>query len=382
MLVLNQKKSIIRVFFQELNQKLYILCKSDSHSSKIVLYIHVIGYGGGKIKHRFIVPVLVLFTLALFFSVSDVAAAAENQSTVLNQQNSSSSQDVVINESKATPVNPKITFTTSQITSASSRVKTFVDTNDRLPNFVTISNTKVTMPQFLMLLVDDLAAVNVKSTTPVVLKNVDNASDPTEDIEAGSLSKIEYLELAEEIADSIDSTGAAPDYIETSLGKISYGNLIYNYSKIMNYYNTNKKLPNTVSVAASTQTLTLDLTNSNVSEILDAIGKAEAKYGDVQGISDLATFIKKGYGDCWADSLWLYTQLTAAGIQARIMGYVGGGYGIGYRHAWVQINVGNGWQNWNYAKYDSNHCGDCKCGTPYVLIGPGKTNPSIVSTGY
>lgn len=325
---------------------------------------------------------LVLFTLALFFSASDVSAAADNQSTVLDQQNTSNSQDVVVNESKATPVSPHVTFTTSQITSASSRVKSFVDTNDRLPNFVTISNTKVTMPQFLLLLADDLSQINAKSTDPVVLKNVYYPSNSIEDVDAGTLSKSEYLDIADEIATSINSTGAVPDYIETSLGKMSYDNLIYTYSKIMNYYNTNKRLPNTVSVAGSTQTLTLDLTNSNVSEILDAIGKAEAKYGDVQGISDLATFIKKGYGDCWADSLWLYTQLTSAGIQARIMGYVGGGYGIGYRHAWVQINVGNGWQSWNYAKYDSNHCGDCNCGTPYVLIGPGKSNPSIVSTGY
>jgi hypothetical protein len=62
-----------------------------------------------------------------------------------------------------------------------------------------------------------------------------------------------------------------------------------------------------------------------------------------------------GYGDCWADSSWLYNQLTAAGIQARIMGTSSGG--ILYLHRWAAVNIGNGWQTWGYQKYNSQHYG-------------------------
>jgi hypothetical protein len=121
---------------------------------------------------------------------------------------------------------------------------------------------------------------------------------------------------------------------------------------------------------------------TNTSTVLDTIGQEESQFGDVQGISDVASLEQLGYGDCWADSTWLYNKLTAAGVQARIMGYEDRGNGDGYRHAWVEINTGNGWQTWNYSGYHSQHNGDNGYGTPYVLIGPGNPNPDIGSTGY
>ena len=38
----------------------------------------------------------------------------------------------------------------------------------------------------------------------------------------------------------------------------------------------------------------------------------------------------------------LYTRLTTAGIQTRIMGYLKGISNNAYKHAWVQINLGDG----------------------------------------
>jgi len=213
--------------------------------------------------------VLVIFTAALFLNVGDVSAASGLQtvsSTQSSQQittntsvSNSNSQVTTITESKATPVSPKVTFTTSQINAASVNVKSFVDTNDRLPNYVTVSKTKVTMPQFLQLLVEDLYQVSEGTSTSIVLKNVKTASNPIEDVKSGTLPKSEYLDLALQIDASIDATGNAPDYVNSTLGKISYETLIYTYSKIMSYYNTNQKLPDTVSVNSqvySTQSTT------------------------------------------------------------------------------------------------------------------------------
>lgn len=322
-----------------------------------------------NIKFKLVLPVLILFSLALFFNVSDVSAATDNQSTVLDQssqQNTSNSQDVANNESKATPVSPKVTFTTSQISSASVKVKTFVDTNNRLPNYVTISNTKVTMPQFLMLLTDDLKEVNDKSTNPVVLKNVNKPSDPTEDVEAGSLPKSEYLELTEEIAASIDSKGAAPDYIETSLGKISYEKLIYTYSKIMNYYNTNKKLPATVSVkAGSTQTTTNSLTTTQAEGTVDQILKKAAKYGYSSVAHDAAGLIKYGTGDCWAMSDYLFKQFSAAGIKSRVVQYA---TEYASNHRSVQLYQNGAWVDVPYREYGFNMMFNNTSGSKYGSV--------------
>jgi len=138
----------------------------------------------------------------------------------------------------------------------------------------------------------------------------------------------------------------------------------------------------TVFATTNTNSTHTKTNNSNTTAKLDVIGQQEAQYKDVQGVSDVNSFTQLGYGDCWADSTWLYDKLTAAGIQARIVGYEDGGYGEGYRHAWVEINTGNGWIMWNYTGYNSQHYGDVGDGTPYVLIGPGNSTANIDSTGY
>lgn len=121
--------------------------------------------------------------------------------------------------------------------------------------------------------------------------------------------------------------------------------------------------------------------------IVDAIGHEEAKFEDVQkitinGISDATVIEEYGYGDCWADSCWLYNKLSAAGIQVRIMGYEDGGRDDGYRHTWIEINLGKGWETWNYTKYESKHAGDNGYGKPFVLIEPGNAPADIMKTGY
>jgi hypothetical protein len=138
----------------------------------------------------------------------------------------------------------------------------------------------------------------------------------------------------------------------------------------------------TVFATTNTNSTHIKTNTTNTTAKLNAIGQQEAQYKDVQGVSDVNSFNQLGYGDCWADSMWLYDKLTAAGIQVRIMGYVNRGTGVGYRHAWVEINTGNGWTMWNYTGYNSQHYGDVGCGTPYVLIGPGNSTADIESTGY
>jgi hypothetical protein len=304
--------------------------------------------------------VLLLLTLALQINVSAVSAADS-------------------------------TFNTTNVVNSADTVKNNVENNNyTLPNTVTVQNQNISSAQYLYLLTSTVGNINKGNTTPVTLKNVTAPTNPSETMTSGSLTKTEYLSIASKIVTFINTNGRLPNYVSTSLGTMRYENLVYYYSKILSFYKTNNRLPTSVAVtpwlskstAASGSTNTNITVPTNVTDIVNSIGYAEAKYGSVQGISDVATFIKVGYGDCWASSQYLYQKLTAAGIQARIMGYVNGGYGIGYRHAWVQINIGNGWVQWNYAKYSSKHCGDCGTGTPCVLIGPGNPNASLFTIGY
>jgi transglutaminase-like putative cysteine protease len=279
------------------------------------------------------------------------------------------------------------TFTNAQITDAAALVQTFVQTNNRLPSYVTIVNTQVTMPEFLQLLVNDLLNYNSKINTPVTLKTVQNTTNPAETLKTGDILKSEYLSLAKSIETTVSSTGKAPSYITTSLGKISYENLVYTFSKILNFEGTNNRLPNYVSVepwstvtqnsassegsssttipasllpylqpttnAQSNNPTIIALANKITAGLTTPYSKAVAifdwvrdnitysfyyntKYGAVGTLS-------AGTGNCCDHSNLVVALARAAGIPARYQqGYCDFSDGW-YGHVWAQLYVNGQW---------------------------------------
>jgi glutamine amidotransferase-like uncharacterized protein len=140
------------------------------------------------------------------------------------------------------------TVSVSQVASAASSVKSFIESNQRLPNYVTISGEQVTMSEFLYLLTTGTIQVNSGSTTAITVKDVDSATNSTENVESGNILKSEYLKIAESIQNFINTNGRAPNYASSSLGKVSYESLISVLSRIVAFYDDNNRLPNYVSV--------------------------------------------------------------------------------------------------------------------------------------
>ncbi|MGP8024151.1 MAG: pseudomurein-binding repeat-containing protein [Methanobacterium sp.] len=229
--------------------------------------LEFIGFGGGKINSRLLYTLLILFSLSLalplFINTVSATTTTGNQtlhtnSTIINNTNTNSNtpNKNLASGSPNTTSTSKTTFTLNQINNASASINSFVNTNHRLPNYVTISNVDVTMPQFLQLVTQDLINTNSGSKASLTLKSVNIATNPSDNFKSGNILKSEYLSIANKILSFINSNGRAPNYATTSLGSISYESLIYDYSKIMNFYLTNKKLPNYVSVTPGAVQLT------------------------------------------------------------------------------------------------------------------------------
>jgi uncharacterized protein YpmS len=144
-----------------------------------------------------------------------------------------------------------ISFTNAQINTASSTVKSYIDTNHELPEYVTINSNQVTMPQFLDLMVNNLKNINSGTKPSVNLETVNEPISTTDNFKAGSLTKSEYVTLSQSIGSTIDSTGKAPGSITCTLGTMGFDNLVYNFSKILAFYSANNRLPNYVSVSTS-----------------------------------------------------------------------------------------------------------------------------------
>jgi hypothetical protein len=148
-----------------------------------------------------------------------------------------------------TPVkNTTTSYTVTDIKIAASKVKAYIETNKCLPKYVVIGTKQVTMPQFLQLLTAGLIKVSSGSTGSIVIKNTLAPSNPTSDIKNGNLYKSEYVVLAGKLISFINSNAKVPNYSTSTLGKIQYESLVYMYSRIMNYYNTNKILPSYVAI--------------------------------------------------------------------------------------------------------------------------------------
>lgn len=178
--------------------------------------------------------VLLLFSLALSISMSTAFATDNTTKTT---------KTLAAGSPAAT------SFTSAQINTAAKNVKTFVEKNKRLPNYVTVNKKQVTTPQFLKLMTTNTVNLNSKKTKSVTLTTVKNpSSSATDNVKTGTLGKSEYVTLANKILQHNAKYGNVPSSVTSSKGKLNFQNLVYTYSKILNFQVTQKRLPNTVSV--------------------------------------------------------------------------------------------------------------------------------------
>ncbi|MGF7117969.1 pseudomurein-binding repeat-containing protein [Methanobacterium oryzae] len=183
---------------------------------------------------------LLILLSALVISANGVFAA---ESSVTNNTN-------VVQAAQLTSTGHS--YTLYQVQDAAKRVKVYIETNKKLPAYVTISTQQVKMPDFLYLLVSATVNINSGNTGSISQYSFQNPSSSVESLKSGYIYKSEYINLANQIKSSMATNGNAPSYISTSLGNARYESLIYMYSRIINYYGQNKVLPNYASLNAWT----------------------------------------------------------------------------------------------------------------------------------
>lgn len=147
---------------------------------------------------------------------------------------------------QSTPTN---TVTLSQINKAAKDVKAYVETNHKMPLYISVGGKLFNQAQFLHLLTSDLIRVNSGSTAGVIIKSVAVPGTATDTVKTGNILKTEYLTIAKRVLTYINTNSKAPSYAASSRGNIRFGSLVYLYSKIMAYYYSNGRLPSYVSVA-------------------------------------------------------------------------------------------------------------------------------------
>lgn len=290
------------------------------------------------------------------------------------------------NAKSAVGTSATVKYTVNDIKSAASRVKAYIESNKRLPNYVNMGARQVTMPQFLRLLTAGLLQVNRGSNGSIILKSVSAPSKPTSDQKSGNISKSEYIAMAGRIISFMDTNGKAPNYASSSLGKIQYETLVYMYSRIMNFYGTNNVLPNYATTkpwqSADNPDVPAELkkylqptrncqsNDSRIKSLASSItqgattkyDKAVRLFNWVRDNIGYTFYYDTRYGalgtlnsktaNCVDTSHLLAALSRAAGIPAKyVHGVCKFSSGTWYGHVWTQIYVNGKWYNADAISY-------------------------------
>ncbi|MBC7101332.1 MAG: hypothetical protein H5T40_06875 [Methanobacteriales archaeon] len=154
----------------------------------------------------------------------------------------------------------------SEISVASKVIEKYGSSNGKIPNGIVIDNKSISMDDYLYAAATTTINLNTNQKKTITTNNYKPPTNPPTITATGTLTKTAYLQTAKNIKKYMETNKRSPNYATTSIGKINYQSLIYAYSRIINFYNNNGRLPNSIKVIGITKNLvnTTNATNSVV----------------------------------------------------------------------------------------------------------------------
>jgi len=163
---------------------------------------------------------------------------------------------------------PKNVFTIAEILAATNVVEDYLETYKHLPSNAEVAGVPVNMAQYLHLLT--IATVQIKNNinSPIALQKDTFPSYSEEQLSAGNIGILEYVDFAQRITNHMNENHQAPPYGLIGLGKISYQSQIYLFNQILNSYSANNALPATAYVKSLAKQVWL--TSDRISTTIEA----------------------------------------------------------------------------------------------------------------
>ena len=139
------------------------------------------------------------------------------------------------------------------IISSASSLKSYYESNKKLPNTVKCGGITFTLPEFLYMMSKAIYQLGNSNTKDVdVILGVAAPKSPSgDDIISRDLSKSNFITVAKNVANHISTNKQAPNYASSSLGKIIYSEVVDSFARILAFYGSNDRLPNYVTISYS-----------------------------------------------------------------------------------------------------------------------------------
>ncbi|MGC9516804.1 MAG: transglutaminase domain-containing protein [Methanomicrobiales archaeon] len=196
--------------------------------------------------------------------------------------------------------------TINDVKDAASRVKSFIESYNRLPSYVTVSGKQISMSDFLYLLVSSVLQVDQGTSVPMKFASLGEAPNPSGDIVSANIDKSEYLDVAGRLKTFMESYNRSPNYAIYSAGKVKFDYVVYSFSKIMDFYKSNGRLPNYAILDTKTMGSS-DVISSDLQEYLVPTNNCQS---DDPEIRSLALSIIEGASSSYekADRLFKWVR--------------------------------------------------------------------------
>ncbi|WP_405293989.1 transglutaminase domain-containing protein [Methanobrevibacter sp.] len=303
-----------------------------------------------------------------------------------NNLNAPSSGSASLNVLKVTAIPLKDVIT------ASNNLKNYIANNNQIPTTVTAGGITFTTQEFLYVMGSAISQLGSSKTTDVpYLTGIKAAESPSGDtINSKELYKADYLTVARNLVNFINTNKKAPNYGSSAVGKIAYPELVDAFSRILAFYGNNKNTlpnycvitynsgggssssetgsglnePNTVSDLSQYLKATTNCqvgnaqikskVNSIISGLSSTSAKAKAIYNFVRDQISYSFYyntnhgavgtLNAGSGNCVDQAHLLIAMYRTAGIPARyVHGVCKFSSGSTYGHVWAQVLVDGKW---------------------------------------
>jgi transglutaminase-like putative cysteine protease len=189
----------------------------------------------------------------------------------------------------------------NDVISKSYEVLSFITTNHRLPNYVTINNQQYSMAQFAYLLTCAVNQINVGNTDNIQVLNVTQQNYNSSATLNGDLSINGVLSMASRINTYIVSNLVTPKYDSSnSIGTLDFNNYVYVLTQTLSYYYENQALPSSVSVntsmfktssSGSTNSSTTNTSTNSTTSLNITTTTTGSGINDLNTISDTSAYL-------------------------------------------------------------------------------------------
>ena len=138
------------------------------------------------------------------------------------------------------------TISIANIIDASKVVKSFIESEGKLPDSVLINGESYTLAQFLYLAA--IATININNGDFSDLDSKD-AANPDNYNKCGNLGNlVDYISVAQSIIDYVNANGKAPGSVPSNVGTITFDGLVYAFARVVAFYGNNQQLPAYVTI--------------------------------------------------------------------------------------------------------------------------------------